>query len=261
MGTSATVAAAWRYPVKSLQGLRVDSLDVGPTGIAGDRQWAILPEGTNKVLSAKREPRLLDAFTVDDGRTVLLPDGTRVTLDDPEVHVVLSTWLGRPVRLCGTAVSAGLAYEMTFEPPNDDAEVFDIPVPPGTFLDYAPVHLITTATLEGCAAARPDLDWDVRRFRPNLLVDIDGPMHVEDGWAGRQLRVGDVVLDILQPTVRCAMPLRAQPALGDSPALRRTQDLFHAMSELNSTFPNHLGVYAGVAMPGSIQVGDTVTFD
>ena len=59
-------------------------------------------------------------------------------------------------------------------------EYVDIPAPAGSFLDFAPVHLVTTATLEGCQAQRPDLDWDVRRFRPNLVIDVDGPPFVEN---------------------------------------------------------------------------------
>lgn len=260
-GPVAFVDQLWRYPVKSLQGVVVPSLEVTPTGIVGDRQWGIVPVGAPKVLSAKRVPELLDASI--DGDAIVLPDGIRVGLDDPTVDDVLSTWLGQPVRLVSTADasdSGGLAYDMTFDPPNDDAEVFAIPVPPGTFLDLAAVHLLTTATLAGCAAARPDLDWDVRRFRPNVVVDLDADPFVEDTWAGREIAVGDVVLRVTQPTVRCAMPLRAQPAhpaIEGSP-LERQPELHDALVELNTTFPNHLGVYADVVTPGVINVGDDV---
>ena len=207
------------------------------------------------------------AVTVDDhdGTPVLtLPSGTRIAVNDPAVGDVLSAWLGRPVRLRSTdepGATDGLAYEMTFDPPDDEAEVFAIPVPAGTFLDLAPIHLLTTATLRGCAVARPDLDWDVRRFRPNVVVAVDADPFVEDSWAGRELRLGEVVLRITQPTVRCAMPLRAQPAPSDEPTgatLARQPELHDALVELNSTFPNHLGVYAEVVTPGTVRVGDPV---
>ena len=48
--------------------------------------------------------------------------------------------------------------------------------------------------------------------------------------------MGDVVLTVDSPTVRCAMPLRAQPG-----GIEREPGLFKAMSELNEAFPNHLG--------------------
>jgi uncharacterized protein YcbX len=144
-------------------------------------------------------------------------------------------------------------YQMTFDPPDDGAELFAIPAPPGTFLDLAPVHLLTSGTLRACADARPDLDWDVRRFRPNLVVDTDQvELFGEQDWVGRRLRVGEVELAVDSPTVRCAMPLRAQPGL------ERQVELFEAMSELNEAYPNHLGVYCSVVSPGTVRVGDSV---
>ncbi|GAG25072.1 unnamed protein product, partial [marine sediment metagenome] len=132
-------------------------------------------------------------------------------------------------------------------------EQYDIPTPTGTFLDLAPVHLLTSATLDGVRTARPDLDWDVRRFRPNLVVEAEGEPFLEERWSGRHLAVGDdLVLRVDQPTVRCAMPLRAQPGL------EREVDLYEAMRELNEANPNHLGVYASVVEPGPVGVGDRV---
>lgn len=255
-----TISELWRYPVKSLQGSRVDALEITTAGVVGDRRWGIVPDGAPKVLSAKRVPELLDATV--EGETLVLPDGTRVTVDDPGVHEALSAWLGQPVHLRSTTDSEGLAYDMTFDPPDDTAEVFAIPVPTGTFLDLAPLHLLTTATLHGCRSARPDLNWDVRRFRPNLVIDLDGAPFTEDTWAGRELQLGEVVLRVTQPTVRCAMPLRAQPAPADEPAgdlLVRQPELHDALVELNTTFPNHLGVYAEVLTPGTVRLSDTAT--
>lgn len=257
-----TISELWRYPVKSLQGHTAGALEVTAAGVTGDRRWGIVPTDAERVLSAKRVPELLDATV--DGDTIVCPNGTRVAVDDPEVHEVLSAWLGQPVQLRSTSdpgATDGLAYDMTFDPPDDSAEVFAIPVPPGTFLDLAPIHLLTTATLRGCAVARPGLNWDVRRFRPNVVVDVEGPAFVEDTWAGRELQLGEVVLRVTQPTVRCAMPLRAQPApthgAGGAP-LARQPELHDALVALNPTFPNHLGVYAEVVRPGTVHVGDTV---
>ena len=253
------VAQAWVYPVKSMQGVRTDQIDVTATGIAGDRHWGIVDQASGKVLSAKREPALLDATVDPSGAMITLGDGTTVATGDATVDAVLSAWLGRPVTLQATSHSTGLSYEMTFDPPDDNAEVFAIPVPPGTFVDLAPLHLVTSATLAGCASARPDLDFDVRRFRPNLVVDIDVEPFAEDRWAGRTILIGEAELAITQPTVRCAMPLRAQPATaaGD-PALVRRPDLHQALNELNPVFPNHLGVYAEVVTPGTVRPGDMV---
>lgn len=249
-----TVQSCRRYPVKSLQGLAVDSLTIGSSVIEGDRRYALIDTASGMVLSAKRAAQLLMARADDE--TITMPDGTGVSLMDPAASGVLSAWLGREVVLTSTGeLAAGreLSFDMTFDPPDDSAEYYEIPIPSGTFLDIAPVHLVTTATLAGCEALRPDLDWDVRRFRPNLVLDVPGEVFVEDAWVGSQLRIGaDLVLDIAGPTVRCAMPLRAQPGLDRQP------ELFRAMGDLHAAFPNHLGAYADVAGPGEVRVGDVV---
>jgi uncharacterized protein len=255
-----TVERCWQYPVKSMQGHELDALTLRPSGVVGDRAWGLLDAETGHVLSAKRLGRLLGATGHAD--RIELPDGTIVATDDRDASATLSGWLGREVRLARPSEGEQAAYQMTFDPPDDDAELFEIPTPPGTFLDLADVHLLTTATLAGCAAARPDLDWDERRFRPNLVVAADGDVFMEQDWVGGRLRLGDqATIEVLMPTVRCAMPLRAQPPAGDAPGLERQPELFGAMTELNTASPNHLGVYASVVVPGEVRVGDPVVFD
>jgi uncharacterized protein YcbX len=256
-----TLSQCWRYPFKSMQGASVSSLDIGTHGVAGDRAYALMDCATGKVLSAKAVKLLLDAAADDE--QVQLPDGTAVELGSPDRDEVLSAWLGRDVTVLhleqGEVPEPGLAYEMTFDPPDDDAEMYDIELPAHGFVDLAPLHLVATSTLDGCRSARPDLDWDVRRFRPNLVLDHDGPTFAEDDWVGSRLAIGDrCVVAVAQPTVRCAMPLRAQPAGPDGGALERQPALFAAMNELHAAAPNHLGAYLDVVAPGPVRVGDPV---
>lgn len=249
----ATVTSCFRAPVKSMQGLEVDSLEFTVDAAVGDRTWGLIDRDSGKLMSAKRYSRLLNASADDD--TITLDDGRQVDIGAPDASRVLSDWLGRPVELCRAGEVPDTGYEMTFDPPDDDAEYFEIPTPPGTFLDLAAVHLISSATLAGCAEARPDLNWDVRRFRPNLVVDVADHIEPfgEQAWLNRRLRVGTAVLSVGSPTVRCAMPLRAQPD-----GLARQPGLFAAMNELNPDHPNHLGLYLQVVNPGTIAVGDRV---
>jgi uncharacterized protein len=247
-----TVVACWRHPTKSLQGLVADALEIDPTGVDGDRTHGIIDVETGRLLTAKRTSVLLQASADDEGIT--LPDGGRFRYDDPAIDQALSAWLDRKVRLV-TSVDAGpVTYEMTFDPPNDQADAFDIPVPEGTLLDITPVHVLSATTLAACADARPDLDWDVRRFRPNLVLDLAIDPWEEQGWFGRPLAIGSAVLRITGPMVRCAMPLRAQPG-----GIERQPELFRALSELNVDYPNHLGLCCEVEEAGRVEQGDEVT--
>ena len=251
------VSALWRYPVKSMQGERLDHLEVGERVVEGDRVWGVVDAATGLLVSAKRDARLLEAFarTEAEGVVIRLPDGTEHLAADPATAGTLSTWLDRDVVL--RQPSGQAAYDMTLDPPNDGAEYYEIPTPPDTFLDLAAVHLLTTASVERCREARPDIDWDIRRFRPNVLVDHDGDGFPEDEWVGRRVAVGQVVIHGDMRTMRCAMPLRPQPAMAavGSPALRRETDVFRTMSAVHS---NDLGLYASVVTPGRVALGDPV---
>ena len=255
-----TVAGLYRYPIKSFQGLAVDELTVGAWGVDGDRRYALVDGETDHILSAKLHAVLLEAsVAIDgDGLTLRLPDGTRLAAGDEHTDAVLSEWVGRPVTLTRAEErdtplaydDDSRTYQMTFDPEHDDAEVVDWPAPSGTFLDLAALHVLTTGSIERCREARPETDWDVRRFRPNILVDLDDGGFPEDAWVGRRVRVGGVVLDVQMRTVRCAMPNRAQPG-----GIPRDVQVFRTMRDLHD---NHLGAYAAVAEPGVVRVGDAV---
>ncbi len=247
-----SVAGCWRYPVKSFQGLAVPHLTVEPAGVTGDRTWGLIDIEVNRLLTAKRTGALLGASATDDD--VTLPDGSTFSVDDPALDGALTDWIGRPVRMARAADSPPMSYQMTFDPPNDEAELFDIPTPEGSFVDIAAVHVVTTATLAACASARPDVDWDVRRFRPNLLLDVGVDPFGEERWIGHEFSVGPVRLRVDGPMVRCAMPLRAQPG-----GLDRQPQLFHALNDLNPNFPGHLGLCCSVVTSGLVSVGDLVT--
>ena len=69
----------WRYPVKSLQGERLDAAEVTAHGLQGDRAYGIVDVDTGYVLTGRREPRLLFASAAwHDGEVVITgPDGER----------------------------------------------------------------------------------------------------------------------------------------------------------------------------------------
>ena len=249
MDAVGTVAELWRYPVKSLQGERVERLEVGPGGAVGDRALAIVDPAARKVLSAKLYTDLLlaSARWVGDDVVVTLPDGGEHAAGNPGVHAALSTWLDREVRLEAPPTDGVYPMEMYSGMSDEDTPLFDWPGPPGTWLDLADVHWLTTASLAAAAALHPDGQWDVRRFRPTALVEVPGEEFAEDGWA--EVAAGSVRTEVLMPTMRCSMPSRAQPGLERDLAIGTTLRDLHG---------NNLGLYAKIVEAGTIAVGDEV---
>lgn len=249
--TIGTVAGAWRFPVKSLQGEAVDALDFDATGAVDDRTWGIVDQATGKVLTAKRWGALLEASArLEAGGDVVLtlPDGREHAAGAPGTDEALSAWLGREVRL-SRPPEGGLPYELTMDPTDDESEVWDFATPPNSFVDLAAAHLLTDASLEAARRSYPDGDWDVRRFRPSLLIHATAPGFEEDAWVGHQVACGEVVFEPFMPTPRCAMPTRAQPGLARDTTISRSLTDHHA---------NSLGVYAQVVRGGCVRIGDEV---
>jgi uncharacterized protein len=252
--TVGTVAQLWRYPVKSMQGVAVERLEFDEKGAVADRTWGVVDPAEGKVLSAKRWAALLLASaTVDEGGTVTvtLPDGSTHEVGDPSADAALSAWLDHEVRFEHPPPGDGLPYELPTEAWDDTSPLWEFPGPPGgPFVDLAAAHILTTASLRAAERLHPEGMWDVRRFRPNALLDVAGDGFAEDGWLGGPVAVGAVVLEPFMPTVRCALPTREQPGLAKDPDIARTLERHH---DLN------LGLYCGVGTPGAVAVGDPVS--
>jgi uncharacterized protein YcbX len=247
------VTELWRFPVKSMQGGAVESIEVDATGADGDREWGVVDPAAGRVLSAKRWPDLLLASATHDDATgsvvVTLPDGREHEAGDPATDAALSDWLDHPVVLARASGDA-LPFEMHTDPTDDASDVFEWPGPPGRWVDLAQAHLLTTASLRAAAALHPDGAWDVRRFRPLALLDVEGDGFVEDGWIGAAVKVGGVTIEPFMPTGRCSMPTRAQPGLPRDVGVARALRDHHGLN---------LGVYGNVTGPGVVAVGDPVS--
>lgn len=247
------VSALSRYPFKSFQGEVLDQVELDSTGVPGDRRWALVDSSTGKTLSAKREPRLLDAAarTAADGAVVVtLPDGSEHETTDPALAVAAQRWLDREVAVASAAEASGV-YEFNVSSEDDGSPLMDIPCPPGTFLDLAAVHILTTASLRAIAASHPEGRWEPARFRPTILVEADEEGFVEDDWIGKEVVVGGAVVQPFMPTVRCAA-MTTRPQLG----LPRDLDIAKVV---NREHGGSLGVYCTVLRPGTVSTGDTLT--
>lgn len=276
-----------RFPVKSMLGEEPDRVFVGANGIAGDRSHALIDVATGKVASAK-SPRLwggllgLSAAYVDDAAPgaalrVRLPDGTHLDSRDPAFDQCLSGAIGRQVQMVGVP-GADAAYEDEWPEIADLApadliegtrtsvspegrSVSTLPVglmAPGTFQDVAPITVLTTASLRTGAALTTGSRWDPRRFRANVLIDLDGDGFVENDWVGGKIRIGEATFEIFAPTPRCVMPTLAQSDLPADREILRTVAKNNRVDVAGTGLYACLGAYASVVTEGWIHRGDAV---
>ena len=278
-----SVVALWCYPVKSMMGEELNRSDVTERGLLGDRAYALVDRADGKVASAKNPrkwPHLFDfrATFVAPPRLgaevpvvhITLPDGTTVTGDQGDLNQILSGVLHREVMLGASWRGHEGVVESSFptswtakaEEYWPDMEgldyrdtVTDFGLPEGTFFDCAAVHVLTTATIDWLRELYPQGRFEVRRFRPNVIVEIaDGVKDfVENAWIGHTLALGsEVRLNITGPCPRCVMTTLPQ---GDLP---KDPGILHAAAQHNRV---NVGVYAAVLRGGSVRRGDPVRLE
>jgi uncharacterized protein YcbX len=182
-----------------------------------------------------------------------------VTSEQPDVAQVLSRALGREVAFAEAEHDreASGAQAEEYWPDMEGLEhrdtVTEWELPAGTFFDLAVVHVLTTATIERLRALYPEGRFEVRRFRPNIVVATaaDQQGFVENDWIGRTLAIGDEVrLRITGPCPRCVMTTLPQ---GDLP---KDAGILRTAAQNNEA---NVGVYADVAKSGTVRRGDDVT--
>jgi hypothetical protein len=217
-----------RYPVKSLRGESLEAVEVGEGGLRGDRGWAAYtPDGGIGSGKTTRRFRRVDGLlhqssALDGGPApvLTLASGTRHRCGEPGTDEALSAAVGHTVALR----------------PETDVRHHD----------EAPVHVVTTASIRHVERLL-GAPVDVRRFRPNVVLVADGDGFVEDGWIGRDLRLGDVVLTLGPGMPRCVMVDAVQPGVSTAPPLLRL------LGRVNDTT---LGLQATVRAGGVLRLGD-----
>ena len=230
--TVGRVGGLWRYPIKSLDGERLDALSFDRRGGERDREWALV-DTEGRIASGKRTRRFrkVPGLLRHAGRlkgqvpVIALEDGRAAPVDSEEA-----------ARLVEEIAGPGWSLRREAAVPHFDAGA---------------VHLVTSATLATLSAAAR---WpvSVERLRPNVLIALEREGFPEDGWLECTLELGSVRLRVTKRVVRCVMVNQRRPDL------RARRDVLKLVGRLNHACA---GVYADVIEPGQVRVGDPVLFD
>ncbi|MFL5542249.1 MAG: MOSC domain-containing protein [Longimicrobiaceae bacterium] len=227
------VAAMWRYPVKSMAAEALEAAEVGWHGVAGDRRWAFIRDGTVRSgfpwLTIRElpamglyRPRFAQPERPDGSATLVrTPSGAELDVVDP----ALAAELGHGARVI-----------------KQDRGVFDT----------LPLSVITTQTLAGLGALAGS-PLGVQRFRPNLLIEAaEGGPFPEDAWVGSTLRIGGARVRVDKRDQRCVV-VNVDPATSErDPAVLRA---------IGRQREGCLGVYGSTVQPGIVQTGDEVALE
>jgi len=234
------VSELWRYPVAGLQGESLRKAKIIETGISGDRAFHIRDEAgrilgpvPQSTTPAERSILGLGASIDESGRGTVLKvvfEDEVAELDRPDFSRKLDRAVGVPVRLeesslLATRVKRGRA-----------------------------VHVISNASIRALKRSYPEGDFDVRRFRPNMVLDLgnDAKDFAEESWVGRSLRAGEAVLKVEKPNERCTVTTLPQGSLLEDKRILQT------IVDANG---RNLGVMCSVEKAGAVGVGDSVFVD
>lgn len=274
--------ALWRHPVKSMAGETLAEATLTARGLPGDRAWAVRDEKRGGIRGAKKIPALMrlaarypqpPAAEGSSPAEIVLPDGGVLSTSQDDVGERLSEAVGHPVSLWPLLPPDALDHYRRGAPSHDDfeaelraifgrapdeplpdlsvfpPEILEFESPPGTYFDAFPLLLLSEASLASMRERAPGSAFDVRRFRPNLVVGGTeaGEPFPERAWAGRRIAVGDAVLRVTVECPRCVMVTHGFDDLPKDPGVMRS---------LVRETGGHLGVYATVETPGRVRVGD-----
>ncbi|WP_289283966.1 MULTISPECIES: MOSC N-terminal beta barrel domain-containing protein [unclassified Methylophaga] len=279
-----TIKQIWRYPVKGMAGEQLEQCYLGENGLTGDRIWALQDTQRQEIQSCKFRPELLrcnakcrrgDATGPDDQVDITFPDGAVIGSDEPQVNQLLTLLTGfdstlqplKPIeeqdfykRYKQDDHTWLEELKATFdrEPGEALPDLDNLPEQaqeyvslPGTFFLVTPFHMLTTATLDYMKQLKPDSDWAVERFRPNIVIETVPGMEglIEQAWLDKTIQIGQTTVQCCGTTPRCGAITRQQRHIPSDKKMLRT---------IVKQADQNLGVYGAIAEAGVIRVGDEV---
>ena len=275
--STASVATIFRYPVKSMMGETLSEADIGEAGIPGDRGWAVWDEKRGGIRGGKKIPQLMTLAAKSGTAAPLITaaDGDSASASSERINDWLSGKLNHPVTLWPLLPADQLDHYRRGAPDTEDfeqelravfgrlpdeplpdlagfEELLEFESPPGTYFDAFPISIISQQSLNTMNQLEGESRFDVRRFRPNLLVDVPGSDHPfpEQAWVGKTLAIGSVTLKIDTTCPRCAMTTHGFDDLPQDPQIMR---------KLVANSEGNLGIYASVVKVGKVATGDSVS--
>jgi len=277
-----TVKSLWRYPVKGMAGDSVNAIEISKKGIHGDRVMAVQDVARKEIQSCKFRPALLqcrarykDSDDINQGVEIVFPDGETLAVDDPLASQKVSELVGYESTLLGLRPATDEGFyrrykkddhtwlkelKATFErePGEPLPDLDNLPEEAqtyvsqlGSFFLVSSFHVITTASVNHLRSLNSSADWNMERFRPNIVIETLPELEglVEQGWLNQSLKFGDVTIQNTEAAPRCGAVVRKQQGFEQDASILRT---------IVGEADQNLGIYAEIVANGKACVGDSV---
>ena len=274
-----TVSSVWRYPVKGMAGESLTRADIGPMGVSGDRTLAVQDVARQEIQSCKFRPELLrcrsKTTSSPEAVEILFPDGEVRLSSDHDVNDKISQLVGHKSKLQSLRPKSDSTFYQRFkrddhswlaelkatferEPGEPLPDLDNLPEAMqtyvsllGSFFLVSPFHIITTASLDHMQSIHPGPDWNIERFRPNMIVDTSPEISglAEQEWLGRSLVIGDVTVKLTEAAPRCGAVVRKQQGFSEDRTILRS---------IVRDAGQNLGVYGDIVASGAINAGDKI---
>lgn len=281
-----TIKEIWRYPVKGMAGESIESCHIDQHGLKGDRQFAVRDVKRNEIQSCKFRPNLLSciaAYSADNAENIApssvslnFPDGQVFNSDmAAEINQKISELLGHESTLETLRPDRDNDFYKRFKAKNHNwlqelkdtftrepgeslpdfsdlsQDFIDYVTLPGTFFLVSPCHIITTSTMSHFKKNHPESDWDIRRFRPNIVIETAEGISglVEQAWLGKTLHIDNASIKCTDTAPRCGAVTRKQQTFGSDKSMLRT---------IVKEAEQNLGIYGDISTQALINVGTDV---
>lgn len=272
------VTGLYLYPVKSLRGCAVSTLELDALGGCGDRRFLVVDAG-GRFLTQRTLPRMAligTALGPDTLQLTAAGAGTVTVPRAPDPAAPLRTvsvwqseglqaedcgdaaavWLSGFLGLACRLVRIGPAFHRPVRKLSEVLRAWGRPPPLVAFADAFPFLLASEASLADlndrlAVCGEEPVPWD--RFRPNLVI-AGCPAHAEDTWP--RLRIGAVTFRAAGPCARCVVTTTDQQTAARGPEPLRTLASYRRDSS-DSTLVN-FGQNLIHEGAGVLHVGDPV---
>ena len=260
------ISQLYIYPIKSLGGIAVSSVNITTRGFEHDRRWMLIDEN-NRFLSQREvaEMALLKVSIIPGGLEVHHQDDPNDNLkirfdENTDQKITVTVWDDQCMALLVSEEAdkwftkkLNTHCRLVYMPDDTQRlieEKYNINNSITSFSDGFPVLVISEASLQDLNARLTE-SIAMDRFRPNLVISESKPFE-EDNL--KEFSINDIFFYGVKPCSRCVIT-----TINQATALKGKEPLTTLASYRNKNHKIYFGENVIAKGTGNIKIGDSIT--